>query len=368
MPQTRIRGSVIEDGSILRADLNTVTPGSAVITKVLAGSGISITSTGVDAGTGDVTINASGGGSPGGVTGNVQFNDSGAFNGATNVEIDNGDLGLDSSASPVTPPSGRIKLRALNEVGQTALYLLNNKGVNKRLFPEGRFVARFQAMSGSNALTGHHGLLFTATGTATAVSAAATNRYTRTSRVEALVTVAATTAVAGFRCTNANLFTGSGTVDGGYWLRLIAGPATGVATATSRFWMGVGQTAASTDVEPSSVTNSIGVGYDAADATLFVMTRGAGAVIKTNTGITVPTADRTALYEILIYQPAGATQEAYIKVTDIINGTTFELTETTAGNLPASGISLTPKLYSSVGGTSSVIGVALHSALVTSDF
>lgn len=43
-------------GSVIRYALNTTTPNQAVIRKIIAGNGISISSTGVDAGTGDVTI------------------------------------------------------------------------------------------------------------------------------------------------------------------------------------------------------------------------------------------------------------------------------------------------------------------------
>ncbi len=64
MPVTGLRGRQILDGDVFRNDLNTTTSGSAVITKIIAGTNITISSTGVDAGTGDVTINAtaSGGG------------------------------------------------------------------------------------------------------------------------------------------------------------------------------------------------------------------------------------------------------------------------------------------------------------------
>ena len=62
-------------GSVTRHTLNTTTPYQAVITKLIAGNGISITSTGVDEGTGDVTISigttTSGSGSGNGGTGTV---------------------------------------------------------------------------------------------------------------------------------------------------------------------------------------------------------------------------------------------------------------------------------------------------------
>ena len=50
----------IKNGEVKRADLNITTSGSSVIAKLLQGSGISLTSTGADAGTGDVTISATG--------------------------------------------------------------------------------------------------------------------------------------------------------------------------------------------------------------------------------------------------------------------------------------------------------------------
>jgi hypothetical protein len=53
-----------------------------VVRKVIAGAGISFTQTGVDAGTGDVTISATGGGgAPGGADTQLQFNDAGVFGG-----------------------------------------------------------------------------------------------------------------------------------------------------------------------------------------------------------------------------------------------------------------------------------------------
>lgn len=55
------------DGTIKRVDLDATTAGEAVIRRVLPGAGITLSSTGPDEGTGDVTISASGGG--GGSTG-----------------------------------------------------------------------------------------------------------------------------------------------------------------------------------------------------------------------------------------------------------------------------------------------------------
>src|SRR5262252_9109150 len=60
MGATQLTGLQVKDGTIQRADLDVVTAGKAVITKIIQGTGISISSTGVDSGTGDVTVSATG--------------------------------------------------------------------------------------------------------------------------------------------------------------------------------------------------------------------------------------------------------------------------------------------------------------------
>jgi hypothetical protein len=58
MPQTKVRGSQLKPATVQRKDLNVDTVGQAVVTKIIFGTGASAsTSTGVDSGTGDVTLN-----------------------------------------------------------------------------------------------------------------------------------------------------------------------------------------------------------------------------------------------------------------------------------------------------------------------
>jgi len=56
-----IESEDIKDGDVKRDDLNTTEAGQAVIRKAIAGINVTITETGEDAGTGDVTINATSG-------------------------------------------------------------------------------------------------------------------------------------------------------------------------------------------------------------------------------------------------------------------------------------------------------------------
>jgi hypothetical protein len=59
MAVTQLNTAQVKDGSINRDDLDITTPTKAVVRKIIAGTNITISETGVDAGTGDVTINAS---------------------------------------------------------------------------------------------------------------------------------------------------------------------------------------------------------------------------------------------------------------------------------------------------------------------
>lgn len=61
MARTTIGTAEVRDQSVARDDLDTQTSGQAVISKVLAGTGISLSWTGADPGTGDVTISNAGG-------------------------------------------------------------------------------------------------------------------------------------------------------------------------------------------------------------------------------------------------------------------------------------------------------------------
>lgn len=211
---------------------------------------------------------------------------------------------------------------------------------------------------GATTLDGLGGTM-SVTGTATAATWATTNVHTRTHRVDYLVTAAATTAVAGVRSSNPgavytrNLAAGYG----GFRVTLIAGPATGVATATHRFFAGLANsTAAPTDVQPSSLVNMVGIGWDAADTNCQIMYNdGSGVASKIDTGWAVPTTDRAAMYRIEISCAADAAGITYL-ATDMVTGLTVSGTLTT--DIPSGTTALAPRAYASVGGTSSVVGLA----------
>jgi hypothetical protein len=120
-------------------------------------------------------------------------------------------------------------------------------------------------------------------------------------------------------------------------------------------------TGAPTDVEPSTIANHIGMGWDAADTNIQFMRRDGATTTKIDLGASfpVPTADNTKAYELVMYSPPGTTQSVSYQITDLISGAVTTGTVTTL--LPTATTFLAPSVWMSVGGTSSVIGIVMMS-------
>jgi len=217
----------------------------------------------------------------------------------------------------------------------------------------------YSAFPGATTLQGR-GIILTATGTTTASSVVTNaNRITAIPAVEALVTTAATNAVAGFRI-NALPFR-LGQIDGVglLYLRALVRNATGGATTTTRGFFGLrGSSATPTDVNPSALTNIVGLGWDSGDAELSIIhndASGTASKIHLGSGFPRPTADRSQAWDLQILSDGQG--NVYWAVTSLATGATASGVITT--DFPAGNTLLTFLAYISVGGTSSVIGVGL---------
>jgi hypothetical protein len=202
---------------------------------------------------------------------------------------------------------------------------------------------------------------FTALGTATAANVATTNMHTMATRVEWLITAAATTAIAAIR--DGVLIWNIGDANGGFHYVWRFGLATGSTVATHRGFCGMTNSASNpTDVNPSSLTNMIGVGFDNGDANFQIMYNDAsGTATKVDTGIPVPSTDRTGVFELAMFCNPGESI-LYFEFTRVDTGDVFTATATT--DLPANTVFLAPRMYHSVGGTSSVVGIVFFGAYI----
>lgn len=313
-----------------------------------------------------------GGGAPGGASGEIQFNSAGAFAGAADVEIEGGQLRLPAIATPAVPAAGGLKLFGRDVAGRLLPAILGPSGLDTSLQPHlSRNRVAVVLPAGNSTTLTVWGTAMTSTGTATIASVGATNLHSTMRRIEYLVTTAATTAVAGFRGASLQHLVGGPSAGlGGFHMIQRWAPATGVATPTFRAFAGMrGNGSAPTDVEPSSLVNICGMGWDAADVNIqFMYNDGSGVATKVDLGASfpVPTTDRSAVYEIAMFSPPGTTQSVSYEVRDLVSGAVATGTVTT--NLPATTLLLTPYSYVSAGGTSSVVGITLMSLYIETDY
>lgn len=295
----------------------------------------------------------------------------------------------DGGATGLTAATGRTSLGGTT-VGQNLFTLANpsavrylrinaDNTVSTRTLDEQRVDLNAAIQGGSTRVKWHIGngngtgvvtvgWTITAVGTATAVNVATTNRHTQSPGIEYLVTVASTTAIAGWRETQTQNFLGNTSGSGGFIFICRFGPATGVSTTTNRCFTGMGSSAAApTDVNPSTILNQIGAGWDDGDVNIqFMSNDGSGSATKIDLGIPVPTVDRTSLYELkMVAQPNSST--ITYTFTDLASGGST-VTGSTSTDMPAANTLLAAKGWMSVGGTSSVIGYKLSSVWVESNF
>jgi hypothetical protein len=214
---------------------------------------------------------------------------------------------------------------------------------------------------GNNTTVGNVGCAVSGTGTVTARNWASTNLYSRTKALDVLVTVAASTAVAGMRI-GVSQFTASD----GFRLVYRWGQATGTSVSTKRGFCGMRAAAgAPTDVQPSSITDMVGMGWDAADSNIQFMTNdSSGTATKVDTGIARPSADATDVYEIELYAPPGGASILWT-IKNLTTGAIATGSATT--DLPTSTTALQPMCCTSVGGTSGVTGVTVFTMYCESE-
>lgn len=223
---------------------------------------------------------AGGSTSPGGTTGEVQFNNAGAFGGVANVEVDNGDLILVENASPVTPTATKVKLFAKKIASRMFLAMVGPSGMDVVVQPSlwRQKVARWNPPGSATTVPGVDGIAApTAVGTATTRAVLTTNLFTRMKRF-GYVSAATAAAFCGHYTSVAQFTTGNGSGLGGFFYACRFGFSDAAVVAGLRSFVGMSSTvAAPSNVEPSALLNSIGIAQLSTDATQLYMIYGGSA-------------------------------------------------------------------------------------------
>ena len=313
------------------------------------------------------------GASAGGLDRQVQFNNAGSLDGAPNVNLDsNGNLHFDSitsfSNNPATGAS--LYVRELAGFGQLTVQSAIGRERQVQSFLGTNDIARWLAAGNGTAISAEGGPALTAVGTATTANIGIANKQQRTKRVEYLVTTAATTAIAGYRVGSSQYWRSSVAGENGFFYVSRFSGATGRTNALHRSFTGVSNaTAAPTDVNPSTLINILGVGYDSADTEWQIMHNNAtGAATKIPLGASFPkpNTDRTNMFELALFAPPQSAL-VYYEFTDL---TSLAVARGTINSpdIPPNDQLLSARGWNSVGGVSSVVGYtfsSLHMGIFT---
>ena len=302
------------------------------LATLVAGTGISITN-----GPGAVSIASTLAAS--GSTGQIQYNSGGTLAGSGNVSIDNSDLVLAESASPVVPASATLmKFIAQPVAGRELPTALNSTGPAFNLMPhQARRKYGFWVPAGgvANVPVGEGISNPNGIGTGQARTPTLTTLPLSTRRL-GFQSASNNLQAAGWRFGATWFWRGNGANLGGFHYIVRWIPSTASAITGCRYFVGLnGTNTGTTNVDPSSWTNIIGVGCDSGSTTYSIMHNdGSGVATTIALGANFPAnSSSTDFYELALYAPPNGSTVGY-RIQNFVNGAVAAGTLST--NLPAS--------------------------------
>lgn len=227
------------------------------------------------------------------------------------------------ASDPAAPASGKLLLYAKSIAGRMMLKQIGPSGLSTAIQP---FLARnkvgyFVPPGSAATLPAVFGYASpTLVGTNTAAPVSTTNTFTRMRRFS-LVSSATAGSLASFRCVVQVSF-GDGQGNGGFYKIIRFGCSDPATVSGARQFVGISTTAnAPTNVEPSTLTNVVGVGNGAADTTLSLYYAGSTVQTPINLGANFPANTLSAdAYELALFSPSNQFNTLYYEVTNIGTG------------------------------------------------
>lgn len=211
-------------------------------------------------------------------------------------------------ANPSAPPADRVAIYGKEIANRAMLCQMGPSGLDTALQPNlgGNKVALWMPPGGSTAVPGVFGMAaLTATGTATTRAVATTNLLTRMTRLGYVSTTTAG-ALAGAREAVAKYTTGAGSGLGGFFARYRFALTDAAAVSGARGFIGLSaSTGAPTNVEPSTLANSIGLCRLSISNNLHIYGAGASAGTPVDLGSKFPTNNNSAVYELALFSPSA---------------------------------------------------------------
>lgn len=321
------------------------------------------------------------GGSPGGASGNLQYNNAGAFAGASRLNLNaSGNLALTYASTSTAPAADALEV-APQRIGATNGIVVPAWRTQGGVFfnPQRSFarhtVVWLEAQGLAGALSLHGLTALTALGTLTGPGIASTNRATR--MFAARYTSAGTAgSTAGLQNTASHNYwtvgTGTATDGGGFYasFRWTVGDAAAVAGAHMFVGMTSNTVAPVATTNPNTFTDSIGVAQLNGGANLNIVYGGSAAQASIDLGANFPAANSlTDEYRLELWAPPDANNHVYYRVERLNTGHVAEgdLTGVAGTALPASTTFLGPRMYRSNNATALAVRLLIASFAIESD-
>jgi hypothetical protein len=318
------------------------------------------------------TIAFPSGSSPGGASGELQYNNAGAFAGAANVEVDGGNLKLVSTTDPAAPAGG-ITLYSKLIAGRHLPKMIGPIGIDTvmQVGLHGNSVFMFGPASGTAAPVAFGGSVTTSVTMSMQQTVASSNSWLATQRKRWASNTTAGS-VTGCRTAYVQWFRGNAAGFGGFFFRAQFGQTVNINGA--QCFVGL---CASTGIlgttagAVGALINMIGVGYDTTDASTgnwqLFRNDGTGTATKVDLGATNAARGTTHGYDLIIFCPPGAASEMFVRIVNLHTGAVVLDTSYTT-DIPAVNTGLAFKAEISNGAVASAVNIELAKVYIESDY
>lgn len=281
-----------------------------------------------------------------------------------------------ASATPAAPASGSLRLFVKKFAERLLPAIIGPSGNDATLQPHisRNKVSRWNPPGVVTTVPGVDGIgALTFVGTSVARTVASTNILTRMLRLGCPSAAATAGSLASARAPNAMWTTGNGSGLGGFFFHTRFATSDAAAVTGARAFHGLSSnTSAATNVDPATLTNSIGMAQISTDATQWYLVYGGSAAqtaIALGTGLGAPTLITTC-FELTLYAPPSLNGVIYYSAVNLgtnvnVSGT---ITPGTPGTqTPASTTFLTTQNWRTNNATALAVAFDLVSIYVETD-
>lgn len=241
-------------------------------------------------------------------------------------------------ADPAAPGAGTLRVYAKSVAGRMLPKIIGPSGIDTIMQAglHGNAALMVAPASGTSAPTTWGGTLTTAATMSLQQNIASANPWQATSRKRFQTSTTAGNA-SGMRTAYTQWFRGNAAGFGGFFFRAQFGAQ--INLNGGQKFIGLCASTGALAGEPSALTNMIGMGWDAADASAgswFLMRNdGSGVATKVDLGAThAARSNTTHGYDMIIFCPPGAATEIFVRIINLHSGATVLDTSYTT-DLPA---------------------------------